>query len=218
MSSRASRVSNSTTTEHKQSRTHFVGPYQHSSHYFVTHTLFQTSPATETLRADETTRILSKLSEKPSGVHNYPRFSMQRRLPPVPQAEGHQRHPSTDLNHFSTPSFATPQLPSPAQIPQSPVGGSNNVSNSDTSPAQEGASEPDQPRAKRTKKQFPGRNLPKTSCLRCKSKKMRCESSEQTSGICKRCEKGRFVCEYQVPDGKPKNGRCELLLSFTQCV
>lgn len=43
-----------------------------------------------------------------------------------------------------------------------------------------------EPKQKRTRRQFPGRNLPKTSCMRCKSKKMRCEASEKTAGICKR--------------------------------
>lgn len=39
---------------------------------------------------------------------------------------------------------------------------------------------------KRTRRQFPGRNLPKTSCMRCKLKKMRCEASENQERICKR--------------------------------
>lgn len=34
---------------------------------------------------------------------------------------------------------------------------------------------------------------------------MRCEASERTSGVCKRCEKGRHRCEYQVPEVRPKN-------------
>lgn len=40
--------------------------------------------------------------------------------------------------------------------------------------------------ARRTRRQLPGRNQPKTSCLRCKVMKVRCESSQDRPGICRR--------------------------------
>jgi hypothetical protein len=50
----------------------------------------------------------------------------------------------------------------------------------------EAAAPDDRNPKKRTRRQFPGRNLPKTSCMRCKLKKMRCEASENQERICKR--------------------------------